>query len=332
MSENVAEFMQKPVKRFPCGFASKKAKKSLIRAFTASSQQNAAQEKEQFEKIIGSVMQTKEGRNTMKTLSKLGYSFAFEKGDFGGFCNPSNKKIVINPSFGFEYMTQTAVHEGRHAIQFSLEDPNAPLSEETNVASYLMKNRAIEADAVAHEMAFVYECKVALPSVYREAEKQDLPMFRAYVGEMEKSGDQKKAMQACFAAWYECDYYRNYYDEWHKNDLQMFSDWGKKEKHPDCFKNEYSAEDVLKMCVYKGKPYMTAESLKTGKAFSITQKDKRDILNMTKSYAQAVRGATEDKSVLQMRERTPSGELLPVQKDAAKTAALVSSVLNRKGR
>lgn len=331
MSGTVEEFMQKAVKRFPCGFASKKAKKSLIQAFTASAQQDAAQEKELFEKIVDTVMQTKEGKTTMKTLSKLGYSFAFEKGDFGGFCDPDNKKIVINPSFGFEYMLQTAVHEGRHAIQFSLEDPNSPNPENTQIASYLMKNRAIEADAVAHEMAFVYECREALPAVYQEAEKQNLPMFRAYVSEMDKSGDQKKAMQACFAAWYECDYYRDYYDKWHKGDIKSFCDWGKEEKSPDCFKKEYSADDVLKMCVYKDEPYMTRDFLTTGKAFSVTREDKEEFLRMTKLYARTVRGATEDKSVAAMRERTSSGELLPVR-ETPKKALLVSSVLSRKER
>ncbi|MBO4521120.1 MAG: hypothetical protein J5787_07940 [Alphaproteobacteria bacterium] len=332
MSKTVDEFMQKATKRFSCGFASKRAKKSLIRAFTASSSQDAAQEKELFEKIVDSVMLTKEGRDTMKALSKLGYSFAFEKGDFGGFCSPEDKKIVINPSFGFEYMLQTAVHEGRHAIQFSMENPNAPESVKTNVASYLRKARAIEADAVAHEMAFVYECRKALPAVYREAEKQDLPMFRAYVDEMDKSGDQKKAMQACFAAWYECDSYRDFYDKWNKDDIKTFCDWAKKEKAPDCFTKEYSAEDVLKMCVYKDKPYMTADFLNTGKAFSVTRKDKEDFLSMMKLYSIVVRGATADKSVSQMRERTASGELLPDRKETTKTTALVSSVLNRKER
>ena len=88
-----------------------------MKAFTASEEKDADRESTLFEGIVDSVMKTKKGRETLTSLSKLGYSFAFEKGNFGGFCAPEQKKIVINPSFGFEYMLQTAVHEGRHAIQ-----------------------------------------------------------------------------------------------------------------------------------------------------------------------------------------------------------------------
>ena len=331
MSGTVAEFMQKPVKKYACGRAARKAKKSLIRAFTASEEKNAVKEGVLFEEIIDSVVQTKKGRETMMALSKLGYTFAFEKGNFGGFCAPDSKKIVINPTFSFEYMLQTAVHEGRHAIQYSLEGQGRPAYEDTQIASSLRLHRAIEADAVAHEMAFVYECKDVLPQVYESAKKQNLPMFRAYVEEMEKSGDQRKAMQACFASWYECDYYRDYYDLWHKNGFKQVSDWAKQAQYKDAFKEEYSADNVLKMCLYKGHSYMAAEFLNTGKAFSITQEDKKEIFGMMQSYAQAVPGAKADASVLKMRERSSSGELLPAQKETAK-ASLLASKITQKGR
>ena len=116
MAETVAGFTQKSYKKYACGRAAQKAKKVLTKAFTASDAKNAVKEEILFEEIIDSVMKTKKGRETLTTLSKLGYSFAFEKGNFGGFCAPNQKKVVINPSFGFEYMLQTAVHEGRHAI------------------------------------------------------------------------------------------------------------------------------------------------------------------------------------------------------------------------
>lgn len=330
MSETVAEFMNKPVKAYRCGRDARKAKKTLMQAFTASDQKNTLREEALFEGILDAVMQTKKGQETMKALAGFGYSYAFEKGNFGGFCDPVNKKIVINPSFSFEYMLQTAVHEGRHAIQYSLESDKAPNYENTQVASFLRKHRAIEADAVAHEMAFVYECKDVLPKVYQDAKEQDLPMFRAYVGEMEASGDERRAMQACFASWYECDYYRDYYDKNHKDAIKQICDWSKQEKTSGCFSEEYPAADVLKMCRYKGQSYMTEEFLNTGRAFSITQKDKREIYAMVCNYAKAVPETKTDMSVLTMRERKENGELLPAR-DAAQTA-VVAAKLNRKGR
>ena len=269
----------------------------------------------------------------MRAIAGLGYSYAFAKGNFGGFCDPGNKKIVINPSFDFEYMLRTAVHEGRHAIQFSLQKENTPKHENTQVASSLRKHRAIEADAVAHEMAFVYECRKILPKVYEDTKEQDLPMFRAYVGEMEKSRDERKAMQACFAAWFECDYYRDYYDRWHKNGIKQICDLGKHMKAVGCFQEEYPTADVLNMCRYKGQPYMSKEFLNTGKAFSITSADKKEIAAMVQDYAETV-GTKADTSVLAMRERTPDGKLLPApdEKNAGLQTAVAARAVKAKGR
>lgn len=62
---------------------------------------------------------------------------------------------------------------------------------ETKVADYLRNERATEADATAHENAFLYECKDVLPKVYQYAKELNRPMFNAYVAEMEKSGDKR---------------------------------------------------------------------------------------------------------------------------------------------
>lgn len=332
MAETVAGFTQKSYKKYACGRAAQKAKKTLTKAFTASDAKNAVKEEILFEEIIDSVMKTKKGRETLTTLSKLGYSFAFEKGNFGGFCAPNQKKVVINPSFGFEYMLQTAVHEGRHAIQYSLESENRPNYEHTQVASSLRMHRAIEADAVAHEMAFVYECRQVMPNVYEKAKETGLPMFHAYVGEMEKSHDERKAMQACFAAWYECDYYRDYYDKWHKDGFKRIAEYAKEEKDPDCFSKEYPAADVLKMCCYKGKPYMTADDLNSGRPFSIKQSDQKEISAMIDDYAASVPGAKPDRSVQLMCPRNEKGELTAPSGKSGNKQAVVSAALSQRGR
>ena len=332
MSETVAEFTQKSYKKYACGRAAQKAKKVLMKAFTASEEKDAVREGTLFEAIVDSVMKTKKGRETLTSLSKLGYSFAFEKGNFGGFCAPEQKRIVINPSFGFEYMLQTAVHEGRHAIQYSLESENRPNYEHTQIASSLRMHRAIEADAVAHEMAFVYECKDVMPNVYEKARESDLPMFHAYVGEMEKSRDERKAMQACFKAWYECDYYRDYYDKWHKDGFKQVCDYGKQQKDPNLFSMEYPVDDVLKLCRYKGKPYMTADDLNSGRPFSVKRTDRDEISAMIKDYAAAVSGAHVDRSVETMRLRDEKGNLTASRGKSDGQQAVISAVLNQKGR
>ena len=327
MSKTVSEFMKKPVKKYTCGRNAKDAKKTLLKAFTASKKGDAIKESILFEDIIDSVMKTKKGRETMTTLSGLGYSFAFEEGNFGGFCDPDNKKIVINPNFSFSYMLQTVVHEGTHAIQNSLE-PNAPDDSMMQAASLLRFSRAVEADAVAHEMAFVYECKDVLPAVYKNTQKKGLPMFTAYVDEMEKSGDEKKAMQASFAAWYECEEYRDFYDKYHKGCIAEICKYGKEHQQEAVFSQEYPAEDVLKMCRYNGKPYMTPDFLNKGLAFSITAEDKKAINAALRNYAKVV-GKEPDTSLSAMRERAADGTLLPEKK--AVNAAVISKA-KQKGR
>ena len=178
-------------------------------------------------------------------------------------------------------------------------------------------------------MAFVYQCKDALPEVYQDAKEQNTPMFRAFTGELEKSGDERKAMQASFSAWYESEYYRNFYDKTYKNNVKQICELGKQEQNKDFFKEEYSAADVLKMCRYKGQIYMKPEFLNKGLAFSVPADDKKEIADMVSDYARTV-GVKADESVLTMRSRLPDGTLLPENDNAAKTA--VAAQMARNGR
>ena len=324
MSETVAEFMQKPVKKYACGKKAQEAKKTLMRAFTASKKRSAAKESALFGQIVDSVMKTKTGRETMTALSGLGYSFVFERvPSLDGYCDPENKKIVLNPSSSLPNMMQTLVHEGTHAVQRSLKKENAPEYWEMNAASMLRCRRAIEADAVAHETAFAYECKNVVPEVYRDAEKQNSPMFRAYVGEMEKSGDEKKAMRASFAAWYEHDSYRKSYDLLHACDIRSFCEWGKRQELDYLFSKEYSAKDVSDICRHKGQAYMSPEFLNKGLAFSITAEDKKSLCDALRDYAEAV-GKKPDKSLSAMRIRSPEGVLSP-EKKSVKAAVVAKA-------
>lgn len=181
MPKSVAEFMDKSIKTYACGEKAQQAKNVLTAAFTASDKRKQNEESAEFARLIDLVMQTDKGRDTLTELSELGYTFTFEKGNFGGFCEPTSKKIAVNPNFGDGYALQTIVHEGQHAIQAAHEPENTPKTEQLNIASLLRRERAMEADACAHEAAFTYQCRDVLPEVYAEAEKNDMPMFRAFV-------------------------------------------------------------------------------------------------------------------------------------------------------
>ena len=329
MSKSIADFMDNAVKTYTCGEKAQQAKNVLTAAFTASDKRKQKEESAEFARLVDLVMQTDKGRDTLTELSELGYTFAFEKGNFGGFCEPTTKQIVVNPNFGDGYALQTIVHEGQHAIQSAHEPENTPNAEQLNIASYLRRERAMEADACAHEAAFTYQCRDVLPEVYAEAEKNNMPMFRAFVAEMDKSGDEKKAMQASFQAWYGYDYFRDFYDDAHRDEIKFYAKKGKESGRTDLFAKNLPAKDVADTCLYKGKPYVSADMLMTDQAFSVLKKDKAGYMKIAAGYAAAV-GVKADESVKAMAERDKTGKI--VKPANRRSNAVVAALKQSKGR
>ena len=320
--------MEKPTQKFACGRDAQETVGTLQKAFVASSKRKENKEKEVFAAILEPVMKTARGRETMETLADLGYKFRFENGNFGGMCCSSEKTILLNPNYDSNYIAHVLVHEGRHAIQYSRTPENAPELEETKVADMFRMRQAIEADACAHQAAFVYECKTVAPKVYSEYKAGGFPMLTAYEKEMEKSGDEKKAMQASFESWYDYKAFRQYYDSYHKNIVGQLVDVGKKEKDPTFFSKEYPVKDVVNMCVYQGKPYMTAEFLNSDKAYSVPKKDAKEIRAALTDYAKSVAGAKLDTSIDAMALRDGT---MRIVKPANRLSNAVAAALKQNG-
>ena len=320
--------MEKPTQKFACGRDARETVGTLQKAFVASSKRKENKEKEVFAAILEPVMKTARGRETMETLADLGYKFRFENGNFGGMCCSSEKTILLNPNYDSNYIAHVLVHEGRHAIQYSRTPENAPELEETKVADMFRMRQAIEADACAHQAAFVYECKTVAPKVYSEYKAGGFPMLTAYEKEMEKSGDEKKAMQKSFESWYDYKAFRQYYDSYHKNIVGQLVDVGKKEKDPTFFSKEYPVKDVVNMCVYQGKPYMTAEFLNSDKAYSVPKKDAKEIKAALTDYAKSVAGAKLDTSIDAMALRDGTMRII---KSANRQPNTVAAALKQNG-
>ena len=320
--------MEKPTQKFACGRDAQETVGTLQKAFVASSKRKENKEKEVFAAILEPVMKTARGRETMETLADLGYKFRFENGNFGGMCCSSEKTILLNPNYDSDYIAHVLVHEGRHAIQYSRAPENAPELEETKVADMFRMRQAIEADACAHQAAFVYECKTVAPKVYSEYKAGGFPMLTAYEKEMEKSGDEKKAMQASFESWYDYKAFRQYYDSYHKNIVGQLVDVGKKEKDPTFFSKDYPVKDVVTMCVYQGKPYMTAEFLNSDKAYSVPKKDAKEIKAALTDYAKSVAGAKLDTSIDAMALRDGTMRII---KSANRQPNTVAAALKQNG-
>ena len=328
MAESVEKFMEKPVKKYACGRDARETMGALRRAFVASSKRKAGKENEIFAAILEPVMKTARGRETIEALADLGYKFRFENGNFGGMCCSGEKTILLNPNYDNAFLSHVLVHEGRHAIQYSRAPENAPELEETKVADMFRMRQAIEADACAHQSAFVYECKDIAPEIYKQYKAAEYPMMTAFEKEMGKSGDEKKAMRASFEAWYDYKAFRKFYDDYHKNIVGQLADCGKDEKDPAFFSKDYPVKDVVNMCVYQGKPYMTAEFLNSDKAYSVPKKDAKEIKAALTDYAKSVAGAKLDTSIDAMALRDGTMRII---KSANRQPNTVAAALKQNG-
>ena len=86
------------------------------------------------------------------------------------------------------------------------------------------------------------------------------------------------------------------------------------------------------MCCYKGEPYISADFLNSGKPFSITPEDKKEIVAMVQDYADSVPKAKADKSVLSMPDRDQNGNLVKTSnlKDKRIVVAVAGRENNRR--
>ncbi len=328
MLDSVKKFLQEPVKKYACG---EKARQTLQNTFTASSAEKAADEQKLLTSVLNTLNKTNRGRETLEALSDLGYRIKFQNlgKQFGGYCNYDDRVIVLNPTRSENFLAVAVVHEGRHGIQFASEKENAPIFEQTRVADMYRMRKAIEADACAHQSAFAYECKDIAPEVYAE-QKRDYPMLTAYETELEKTGDKKKAMQAAFKSWYDFPYYRDLYDEYYKdNGVKAMAEIGKRQKDPTFFSKDYPVKDVVDLCLYRGKPYMTADYLNSDKPNALTAEAKKEIKAVLADYAKSVAGAKLDASVDKMATRDKDGKIIEPAKMRSSAAVLAKSAQGR---
>lgn len=331
MSASVSEFMEKPHRKYVCGKRTEADKKVLAAAFMGSSKETEVEEKKRFEEILDAVAQTKKGRETIAALKKIGCSFGFF--EFGGGAYiPDENKIVLNPNNSFLRMLPVLVHEGRHAVQHSLRGKDAPEYSEMETASLLRSQRAIEADATAHESAFVYELKKVNPAAYRDAVSHATPMLREYIAVMDRTKDEKAAMQACFQSWYDYDGYRDFYDQHHRRFIENGAPLWKEKGVAGCFSKEVPAEEVLSTCLFKGKPYIDPEFLNSPRAFSIPAIDRALILKATKEYAAGFDGAKPDTSVEKMYVRNEFGNIIREVRPQDIKVAVMKAVSAKGGR
>ena len=97
------------------------------------------------------------GRETLAAVQELGFDIRFEKGlSDAGCCDAEKKQILLNPVMKERDLLPTFMHEARHALQSEILRID---DEKTQAADTIKAYRAMEADAVAFETAFVIQAQ-----------------------------------------------------------------------------------------------------------------------------------------------------------------------------
>lgn len=323
MTASTEEFMKKSPRTYPSGEKNlKKVLNVLEQTFKASSPRIAEREEQAFHKLLEFVGSFPKGRETLEELSKLNYTFRFENmPDQAGACVYEDREILLNPRSSLQTLSHIFVHEARHALQHDAFSERR--IQDYRAADFYKYMRGTEADAYAHEAAFLYDMKDRCPALFDHWRK--VPVYGAYADEMDRSGDERRAMEGSFQAFYSYAPYREYYDGVY-GDLvpALFKEAGRL-KSKDYFRKTLSSEETAAVFRLNGKPYIAPAFFESPEAFALPETDRRRISAAAAEYARTVPGVTEDRSVEAMHSRRPDGSVLP-----RKTTATAPSLLSRK--
>ncbi|HCU33319.1 MAG TPA: hypothetical protein DF364_05675 [Ruminococcaceae bacterium] len=280
--------------------------------------------------VLALMRKTKTGKEVLASMEKTGFKCSIETGigNVFGFCDTDKKKIALNAVVENETLAAVLSHEILHAVQFG-KDPTIFDTDRTRVSDTYKKQRGMEADACAHQAAFVYEAKkagiaVEMPSGYE-------PIFETYSKEIEKTKNKKQAMNAAFKAWYKSTPIMDWYDNFYKTCISDAINNLICANVKTRFKGNVTDEHLANVFDYKGKPYVEPEFFSSPEAYCLKQSDKRKVMSDMKLYSK-ITGAPLDTSVLGMATRDETRKAVQSKRKnqaksnkSAATAALIAS-------
>lgn len=251
---------------------------------------------EKFGTLLGIVYDTPKGEEVMNAVAFKGYKFMYETMfNVNGACDYEHKVVRLDSYHRQMELAPILVHECTHIMQVDrlCENKKNPVAAEVidrvDAAAFIKLNRAFEADACAHQAAAAYQMKETYPGVYEKEMKT--PMMQAYVAEMDKSGNETKAMQASFKAWYGYKNYQESYEKMHVSKIRLNTERNKKDFNISRHPVELSNKDIAAVCLLNGKPYIEASFFSSQEALEVSEHGKRELL------------ATGDRSVLKLPVR-----------------------------
>lgn len=148
------------------------------------------------------------GKQIVESAEKRGIAIGIDgdKGNSWGSYSPSMKYVSLNEKASDAQLLSTIVHELRHSEQKPEHDFN------NTVFGSIAEVRAMEADAMAHECAAVYQMRKAEPETYKLFVNRHGGMMKAFEDSFNQDKDMTKAKGEAFKAWYDHAEYVELYD------------------------------------------------------------------------------------------------------------------------
>lgn len=264
---------------------------------------------EKFGALLNTVYNFPKGKEVMNDVAFKGYKFIYDQ-MFGvnGACDYDHKTVRLDSYHRSVDLAPVLVHECTHVRQVDrlLGETGAEKAGDfinnLNAYDFIRLNRALEADACAHQAAFAYQMKDMYPQVFEK--EMQTPMMKAYVSEMDKSGDETKAMRESFKAWYG---YKHYQEAYEKQFLMQLNANAGNPKD-----KTISSEQIAALCQNGGKPYMPASFFDKTENMAVSEKGREALAK------------TGDKSVSRLPVRGGKSPSVP--------AAVLAKAAMAKGR
>ncbi len=148
------------------------------------------------------------GKKIVESAIARGISIGIDgdKGNSLGSYIPSMKYVSLNEKASDAKLLSTIVHECRHSEQTPVHDHTY------SVYDSVCEVRAMEADAMAHECAAVYQMRKAEPETYEAFCERHGGIMKAYETSFEARKDPAAAKNEAFKAWYDHAEYVELYD------------------------------------------------------------------------------------------------------------------------
>lgn len=261
-----------------------------------------AEETKMLKDVLDIVESVPDGKKLLADVATAGYKINFDtfRGASAGACNPVEKQIMLCPA---NHSSEAAVaaslyHEMTHAMQNERSGGMLADCSKYNIADQVKFLRAAEASAWMEEAKFAHQIKDEHPEVLKFV--GEIPMYKAFAAEMEKSGDAAKAGEAAFKDWYGFKIYQAGYENQHIAIVKNKTLNRLKKQDAKAFRQSLSSEDALKFTVISDSVKIAPEFLTSPAAFSVSDDGAKAFAAISKGYSAKFLSAVKDDSVQSM--------------------------------